>query len=330
MFQQLKEHRIIGGIRLCLLQSPHPIFEAFVHDHVLNDDHLGINDKERKLCAEGKTDWKLLYPEVKGLLNSTHQTLHNFYKVARAKAVQSRNPKIKSLLWAFVDHVEKRLIKTSELPENLKDQLLDDLKGVNSKQQEKKYHAKRPAICLSDIECAKALYFFIRKFLSSPKKNQISGEITLYIWICQHAAFSNLNVGVEDVLAISVTDINFQALTINIAGKEADITCGLRDLIAAWLGNDERQNKRKLFPTLTIDNLEKNLIKFSEGFFERDGRLLPRDFLGKAHVIAGARIPIELRKQFDFQETLTESSPYKIDTRKIKKHILEAFNKNRV
>jgi hypothetical protein len=55
--------------------------------------------------------------------------------------------------------------------------------------------------------------------------------------------------------------------------------------------------------------------------------LVTRDFLSKVHVIEFARIPTELREQINIQEQLLKNSPYKIDSRVIKQHILEAFNR---
>ena len=43
----------------------------------------------------------------------------------------------------------------------------------------------------------------------------------------------------------------------------------------------------------------------------------------KVHTIPFARISIELRKQINHQEELIKQSPYLINTREIKKHILE-------
>lgn len=236
LYQQLKEHSIVGKIRLSLMQSPTKVFQSFVCGYAANDFHLEISNKERNLCAEGKIDWKLLYPEIKDLFNQNNPMLYDFYKISRAKAIQSRNFKIKSLLWAFVEHTEENLIRKSELPDEIKEGLLNDLRGIDRKQQRKKYNAKRPAICLSDIESAQVLYFFILKFTGNPRKNQIFGEIALYIWICQHAAFSNLNIRVEDVLSITVTDIDLHALTIIINGEEANITWGFAEVLAAWVG----------------------------------------------------------------------------------------------
>lgn len=75
LFQQLKEHEIIGRIRLRLEEHPISIFENFFCCYILKDRHLDMLDRERRLYAEGQKDWRLLYHEIKELFHPTSSTV---------------------------------------------------------------------------------------------------------------------------------------------------------------------------------------------------------------------------------------------------------------
>jgi len=192
------------------------------------------------------------------------------------------------------------------------------------KVEKKRYLAKRPTFCISDIECAQILYLLIHQFCTSPKKFQINGETALFIWIAQHAAFSSLNIKEKKILNLSTNDIDFEELVIRFGEREAYITDGLAALIAAWIGEDKN---RPLFRKLNADNLEDAVGRISSKFLGASWKLQPKDLLIKVHVIPGARIPLEMREQLNAQEVLTKNSPYKVHISKIRKEILKACMK---
>lgn len=321
--KELIHLQAIGKIRLQLAQPWANVFEIFVRDHIQRDPNLELHDHERRLIKKEKRDWSPLYPEIQGLFPNGQEPLIDAYKVARKKAVESRNPKIRALLWGFVNSIEKNLIGKSPLPIDTKNALFNELRGHANKKGKKAYQAKRPTLCLSDIECSQILYLTIQKFVASPNEHPILGEIILFIWICQHAAFSSLELKIEEVLELSIQNIDLENLMIEFQKDESDITGGLADILLAWI---EKREGGRLFPTLTYDNLENNLSRLSITFLGVERRLQPRDFLAKAHVISGARIPIAIRKQMDLQEELVKGSPYVANTELIKKHIFNAYS----
>ncbi len=328
-YKGLTDLHIIGQIRLQLAQPWANVFEFFVRDYIGKDQTLGIGQQERLLYKEGTEDWRPLFVEIEGLFPNDAAPLIEAYKVARKKAVDSRNPKIKDLLWGFIKYIEGTLIVQSQLSVDMKTDLLKELRSHANKKGKKGYQAKRPTLCLSDIECSQILYLTVQKFGASPKEHAILGEVILFIWICQHAAFSSLNLKVEDVLDLSVTDVDFENLTIHFTQGDSDISGGLTDILLAWIGTPDRQNKRRLFPNLTYDNLEKNLSRLCVNFLGIEGKLQPRDFLAKVHVIPGARISIEIRKQIDEQTELVKGSPYLVNIWQIKKHILDSYKQKK-
>lgn len=326
--QEIKVHQQLEKIRLQFMESPRQIFEIFGREYVSKDDNLGISDAERKLYTKGIQDWKTLYPGIDTFLSIENLTLFDLYKNMNVKKVNKRNTKTRPLLYAFTKYIEDKLVGTSELPENTKKELIESLQGIVRTPRRLKYNAKRPAICLSVTECSSILYLLIREFCASPKKNQISGEGALYIWICQHVAFANVNIKVDDVLNICVTDIDIRSKTIIINKRKIYITHGLAQIIEAWIGTEKRENKRKFFLSLTLDNLNNKLVKISTDFLGIDGPIHPRDFLEKVHVLPGARISPELRSQLEVQEDIIDDSPYTVDPDEIKKQILKSINKN--
>jgi hypothetical protein len=329
LHKTLKELKIRLGITVTLGLPGRSIFESFVYDYAIHDANFPeMTKQEREQWRKRKVDWKVRYHLAVDVIKPA-TTLKDLYTIARKKAASSRNPTLKSLFWAFVDHVERRLIKEADLPEEEKKSLISQLREVPKRASKGKYRAKRPAVCISDVECGQVLYLLMQDFLNAKTKNKALAEAILFVWIAQHAAFSGLHLKVEDILSIRVTDIDHHDLTIIVRDKEANITEGLNEILTAWLGESEKRNKKLLFQTLTYDTLEDIIGKCSVKFYGVEGKLLPRDFLERVHVVAGARIPLELRRQIAQQEELIKDSPYRIHEREIKKQIMEAIQKNK-
>lgn len=325
--QTLNELQAKSQIQIQLGLPGKPIFESFVYEYAVKDENFPtMNMKEIQLWNERKVDWKDRYRLAAEVIK-TATTLRDLYTIARKKAASTRNPILKSLFWKFVEQVEQKLFGEADLPENQKQSMISLLRQVKKRDSKGNYQAKRPAVCISDVECGQVLYLLMQEFLKGTKRSNVIAEAIIFIWFAQHAAFSGLQIKVEDILSIRVTDIDNQNLTILIKNREAGITGGLDEVLVAWLGESKRINRRLLFQNLTYDVLEDIIAKCTMKFFGAEGKLCPRDFLEKVHVIPGARIPLEMRRQITDQEELVKSSPYRIDSRLIKKHIQESIQK---
>src|ERR1700751_2692172 len=95
------------------------------------------------------------------------------------------------------------------------------------------------------------LYSLISAFNASSQKSKVTTEAIIFIWIAQHAAFSNTSLKVDDILSIKSVDINPQDLIIQVKDQEIYITAGLKDILLAWI----EDNQKKIFQKLTYDNL---------------------------------------------------------------------------
>lgn len=327
LHQALEVVKIKHDFNFHLAQPGKPIFSSFVYDYGAGDTHfpaMSKTEKERWLAKD--IDWKVRYKLAADAVKSA-TTLWDLYALAREKFSSTRNPMLKDLFKGFTEHIEEKLVLGTALSTEEKKVLLGQLRKTQKRESKGGYVAKkRPAYSISDIECGQVLYLLIREFLDAKEKSSAVAETFLFIWIAQHAAFSKLNFTVEEIFAIRVTDINYNDLTISSKGKEIDITEGLGEILKAWLGKIERKNKRRIFQRLTYDRMEDILKRVSSKFYGSEEKLLPKDFLEKVHVITGARIPLELRRQITQQEELVRQSPYRIDFRLIKKHIKEAIS----
>jgi hypothetical protein len=311
----LKESSKVLSIRHQLSKPSLSIFNDFAATYIKQDDHIPELYRRKH--------WSLLYPDIKNLIKK-ETTLYECYQLAKEHA-NMRNEKERDLLRAFVKYVEEFLIINTDLQKELKDHILHDLRTGEAKHIKQKYWAKKPEVCISDLECAQFLIFILKKFQSSPQKYQTLGEVALFIWICQHAAFSEVRLDINDILNIRVTDIDFEEFIIKTNRREVTITIGFKSLLQAWMGKTDRENKRFLLPSLTkISNLEKTVAKYSKNLFGIEGGLKPRDFLGKTHPIPGARIAIEVRELLDTQMEMAKHSPYCVKMHEIKKRIRSA------
>lgn len=325
LHQSLKELQIKFRIKTTLTLPAKPIFQSFVFEYGLSDPHFPeMTKKEKDLWRAKQVDWKIRYWLAVDVVKPA-ETLHDLYVIARKKVASTRNPMLKALFGYFVDRVELELIMNTELPEKEKLLLIKKLRGSKEKASKEKYQAKRPALCISDLECGQMLYLLKQEFLIDKAKNKANAEAILFILIAQHAAFSGLQLKEKDILSIKMNDINHQNLTIQVKSQEINITGGFNEILVAWVGDGERKNQRLLFQNLTYDNLEDIISKCSAKFYGPLNKLLPKDFLEKVHVIAGIRIPIEIRRQITEQEKLVKAFLYRIDSREIKKQIKESF-----
>lgn len=289
----------------------------------MTDHSLEMSSKDRKKYQQ-ENKWRELYPDVIPIFKKKGVTLRKAYIACRKQAPRIRENKIKTLLWAFAAHVEGKLIAGSSLPDDLKRSLIIELQQAYKTKKSGKYQAARATISLSDVECGQFLYLLLLEFGKSPAKKQILGEIILFIWFCQSAAFSDVKLTIQEILNLSIKDANLETYMVEIEDTKIHLNGGYTEILRIWVDSEEIKNQPKLFPSLTYDNLEKQIDKLSRKFWGIEGKLVTRDFLSKVHVVEFARIAIELREQIDMQQLLLKNSPYKIDSRIIKKEILEA------
>lgn len=325
LHHSLKEFEICGMIRMKLGQSGMREFENFVYEYAKKDSNFPVMGKaEIEKWNKRQIDWKVRYKLVADLFNNS-MNLRNMYSIAHEKAVSSRNPIIKDLLWAFLEFIDKSLVLETKLSDEEKKQQIAELREPKCRKPKKeKYAAKRPVVCISDIECSKMLYSLIAAFNASSQKSKVTVEAIIFIWIAQHAAFSEIPLKVDDILSIKSAGINSEDLIIQVKDHEINITAGLKDILVAWI----EDNQKKLFQKLTYDNLEETLTKHSLKLFGDEGKLLPRDFIEKVHVAPYARISVDLRAQLSHQEKLAAKSPYRINTHEVKRHIKDSIQKH--
>ncbi len=325
LHQALEEAKILTAIYEDLEQPGFLRFEAFIYEYAINDHHFpAMNQHELEKWKNKELDWKIRYHLITGLFPST-ATLRDFYVISRKKATSSRNPMIKDLLREFISMVENELISNTSLPEEMKKRELSQLRAHRQRQVKKeKYSAKRPATCISDIECAAVLYYLCTQFLEKKRKSIVLGEGILFIWLAQHSAFSGLHLKVDDFFAIKVSDIDFQSLVIRVNEQEIFPTQGVMDILAAWISSSKLNKSDQLFKKINYDNLEELLSKKNAESFGIEHKLLPKDFLEKVHVIPGTLISLELRREITKQEELIKNSPYRINSQKIKEEIKKA------
>jgi hypothetical protein len=304
----------INEVSKNLAQPAGPQLDAFISAYALNDDDIPIGYR--------KKPWKSLYPEIAKSFDDV-STVYETYLLVRSSVMRFRHSRIKVLLEAYIKSVED-IVNDSQMHKAAKTQILSLMRGkiLSAKGG---YQAKRPAVILSDIECAQMLHALIKQFSLAPKKHQVLGEIILFIWLAQHCAFNDVVVKIDDILALKVTEVLLQEQEIVVHEEAIPLPGGLANILEAWIGDKDRVNKRLLLPSLTRDNLEDNLAKYSKKLFGADWQLQPKDFLKRVHVLYGARIVADVGDQLDYQQNVVGASPYQVTMQGIKKDILKAL-----
>lgn len=152
LHQSLKELQIKFRIKATLTLPAKLIFQSLVFEYTLSDPHFPeMTKQEKDLWRAKQVDWKTRYWLAVDVIKPA-ETLHDLYVIARKKVASTRNSMLKALFGCFVDRVELELIMNTELSENEKQLLITKLRGSKEKASKEKYHAKRPAFCISDLE----------------------------------------------------------------------------------------------------------------------------------------------------------------------------------
>lgn len=322
LHQSLNEVTLLHWIQAHLLAPAQPVFESFIYEYALTDEHVTISSTDREKWMNKQIPWESLYPLALNLLKP-NMSLKEAYKLIHKKAASTRNQILKSLWNSFLQHIENKLFNHPTLPDEMKRQLIEELREPKKRPPKAIYNAKRAAVAISDIECAQVLYLLIAEFLKSKTKKTILAEAIIFIWIAQHAAFSGLSVTGTQIRSIKFKDIDFKELTIKISAKEMHTSGGLNEILRAY--GTGTNPKHLLFQQLKPDNLEDIISRTSAKFYGEERKLLPKDFLEAVHVIPGARISIQLRNQLNKQAELAKNSPYRIKAADIKKDIKQAI-----
>lgn len=322
LHQSLNEATLLHSIQDQLFAPAKLVFENFVYEYALTDKQVTISSANRKSWINKQIPWESLYPLAINILKP-NMSLKEAYKLIHKKAASTRNQILKSLWNSFLQHIENKLFNHSILPDEMKRQLVVDLREPKKRPPKAIYNAKRAAVAISDIECAQVLYILIDEFLKSKTKKTLLAEAIIFIWIAQHAAFSGLSITGTQIRSIKFKDINFKDLTIKISDKEMHTSGGLNELLRIYGAGKNR--KQLLFQNLSQDNLEDTLARASSKLYGEERKLLPKDFLEAFHVIPGVRISIQLREQINKQAELVKNSPYRIKASDIKKDIKQAI-----
>lgn len=326
--QTVKELDIMASTERALQLPAAEIFISFIYDYGETDPHQEMSQEDGRKWRAKEIDWKERYMLVSPIIKPA-KTVHDLYRIARQKATTSRNPLLKALFWAFVEHIENNLIVKTLLPDEIKNRLLNKLRQTKKRATKGKYVAKkRPAISISDIECGQMLHVMICDYLSN--KDKAIAEALFFVWIAQHGAFSDHHLTVDGILSIKMSDIKVDDLTIQVQAKEIDTEEGFIGILSDWIGTANRKNQRKFFQNITYDSLEDIISNYSIMLYGNEGRLLPRDFLEKVHVVPEVRMALDLRRKIIEQEKLVKDSPYRIKSEKIKKDIKESMKKNKL
>ncbi len=322
LHQTINESIILNRIQFQLSAPVLSFFENFVYEYALTDSHIALSRTQKELLRKKETTWQDLYPQAVNTLKPV-MSLINGYKLVHKKAASTRNPILKSLWWEFIKWIDNKLINHTTLSDDMKCDLINQLRNPKKKALRSSYQAKRPALSISDVECAQVLYILISEFINSKTKKPIPAEAIIFIWIAQHTAFSGLHLSVSDIISLQIKNLCLENHIVKIGDSEVDISTGLKEIIQAYIQGKKR--KEFLFQSLTHDNLEDVLSRASRKLYGEEGKLLPKDFLERVHVISGLRISIEARRLIDKQAELIKNSPYRIKSSEIKKDIKQAI-----
>jgi hypothetical protein len=307
-------------IRHFLSQPAHDFFVTFAKKHALTDD--AIPSKDRLL------DIKDLYHESRTF---PEEGAPIFYAYSEAGKIASKtqNSKTRCLMRGFQEAVEQRCLKLLEdmnAPQSTREEIFHDLRRGSLK-PDRVNDAERPAQGLDYFRMAQLLMLFILEFLEDPKKHPASGEIAIFIWLCQHIAFekSHLGVKITDLLNLKSGDFDPLKKCIRIKDHMIQLTEGLIEIFIAWLGKKKRVNDRLLFTALSYDFLAANLTRVSVKLpsFTRD--LLPKDLLIAPHAMGyDAKVGKSVRQHLDWQCAFVSKSPF-ANSSDLTKQIREAI-----
>ncbi|MBX3718129.1 MAG: hypothetical protein KF898_00595 [Parachlamydiales bacterium] len=302
-------------------------FEVFAQKYALTDSHIPQIDRKKGI--------RDLYHEI-GSFPEEKSLIFQAYSQAKKLAAQTKNFKISQLMRGVLRAVELKcveVVKAVGAPASTEEEILQSLKDDPLKSAPR-YDAERRAQGLNYFRMAQVLMLFVLEFLEEQKKHAASGEIAMFVWLCQHIAFNHSSNGVKivDLLNLKSGDFDRRKNTLLIKQAKVPLTEGLGELFSAWLGNRWRVNDRRLFTRLTFDLLSDNLKRISVKLplFERD--LLPKDLLIAPHALeCDAAIDKSARKHLGWQEAFVSNSPYanaSVLTKQIREMIISTLSKS--
>jgi hypothetical protein len=293
-------------IRHFLHQLAHDFFVTFATKHAQTDDAIPQSDRS--------LDIKVLYREIQPF---PEEGAPIFYAYSEAGKIASKtqNTKTRRLMRGFQEAVERHCLKVLEeinAPQSTREEIFHDLRGGSLK-PERVNDAERPAQGLDYFRTAQILMLFLLEFLEDPKKHPASGEMAIFVWLCQHIAFdySHLGIKITDLLNLKTGDFDRLKNCLQINGHKIQLTEGLSELFIAWRGKNRRVNDRLLFTALSPDFLAENLKRVSAKLPDFTRGLLPKDLLIIPHAIGNdAAVDKNARRCLDWQCAFVSKSPY--------------------
>lgn len=141
------------------------------------------------------------------------------------------------------------------------------------------------------------IYYFAEIFLENPKENQAKGEIVLLLWVMFYISLNpTRKVSLKRLLKLTTADV-FHG-TLNIDNQKIPLSSDLTNLIDEYLGSIKSDRQQKLFPHLTLADLEDYFHIASMKLLPKGSiPILPEAFLTFPHTEENTRIPCQSRRQ---------------------------------
>ncbi len=144
----------------------------------------------------------------------------------------------------------------------------------------------------------KFIFHFIDQFLADASDHEVEGEIVLLLWIMIYISQNGTHpYALNKLLELTTSNVILNGLLID--GEEIELSEGLADLLKEYIGTQPLQRPQKLFPNLTIDNLEDRFRRASAKILPPGSTpALPEAFLLFPHPHKNVRmLPKHLRQQ---------------------------------
>ena len=170
------------------------------------------------------------------------------------------------------------------------------------------------------------IYYFANRFIENPLENLVDGEIALLLWIMIYGARDfKKAVPIKKLLGLTTKNVSDRLIAID--GEEAEISCGLANLIIEYTGESRLLRQQKLFPNLTIDKLEDRFRHASKDILPSwAAPALPEAFLIFPHWETGYRMTAKERQWQ--RQTSPQIIRNPISRRNLQRQLIEASKRN--
>lgn len=142
---------------------------------------------------------------------------------------------------------------------------------------------------------ASFIQYFINRFLQDPRRYPVDGEIALLLWIMIYCGRKpHINCPITRLL--NLTTAHVKNRIISFEGEKLEISRGLAELLADFIGQPPQERPQKLFPNLTLDKLEDHFRRASAMILPHESQpALPQAFLVFPHTQKHLRMRAQLR-----------------------------------